>query len=147
MKRVVDISQENDNATDGWLVMLPGETVCLTVDMSSIKRVIKHFDRDMGRFYLCFEQTCMFCMEGIPKRLRYQARVMFDSVWWQWEFGKEVYRLLKQLAIQDHSVKVIVIRQGSGPRTRYWINKAGGASQNHDRDKYIRGRYGHMVRR
>ena len=129
---MVDISQENDNAPDGWMVVLPGETVQLTVDMSSIKRVLTHFDWDRGRFYLCFEQTCMFCMEGIPKRLRYQARVMFDGMWWQWEFGKEAYRLLKKLAIQDHSVKVVVIRQGSGQQTRYWINKVGKIRQNEE---------------
>ena len=104
-----------------WLVIRPGETVDLRVHMSSLERVIKHWDRDVGKFYLCLGQTCDLCMEGIPKRLRYQGLVRFDGLCRRWEFGKEVYRLLKKLAGDDHAVDVVVIRQGSGRRTRYWI--------------------------
>jgi hypothetical protein len=104
-----------------WLVIRPGETVDLRVHLSSLERVIKHFDPKVSLFYLCHGQTCDLCMEGIPKRLRYQVLVRFDGLCRRWEFGKEIYRLLKKLAGDDHAVDVVVIRQGSGRRTRYWI--------------------------
>ena len=107
-----------------WLVIQPGETVDLRVHLSSLKRVIKHFDLKVDSFYLCLGQTCTLCMEGIPKRLRYQVLVRFDGLCRRWEFGKEVYRLLKKLAGDNHAVDVAVIRQGSGRQTRYWIYPA-----------------------
>jgi hypothetical protein len=138
---------KNVDNSKGWLVLLPDESVNLQVDMSSAEKVMKHFDRDVGRFYLHYDQTCVSCMEGIPIRLRYTLRVIFDGLCWQWEVGKSVYSMLRKLAGSDQSINIVVIRQGSGRQTRYWINRASEVSGNIERNNYIRQHLGHRLRR
>jgi hypothetical protein len=138
---------ENVDNSKGWLVLLPDETAHLRVDMSSAKRVVKHFDRGAGRFYLHYEQTCVCCMDGIPKRVRYELRVIFDGMTWSWEVGKSVYRQLRKVAGSDQTINIVVIRQGSGRETRYWINRASQVSGNDERNNYIRSHLGRRLRR
>lgn len=138
---------ENVDNSKGWLVLLPDETAHLQVDMSSARRVVKHFDRDVGRFYLHYEKTCLSCMDGIPKRVRYELPVIFDGMTWYWEVGKSVYSLLRKLAGSDQSINIVAIRQGSGRQTRYWINRASEVSRNIERNNYIRSHLGNRLRR
>lgn len=107
----------------GWLVIPPQETVLLTVDMTTLQQKIMHFSRLQRRLYQCYGQNCDFCMRGTPKRIRYQVRIMFDGNWWWWEFGKQVYRLIKDLSGDDESVRLLITRIDSGRSTRYWIHR------------------------
>jgi len=139
-----------DNSIDvdlGWLVIPPKETVLLTVDMATLQQRIKHFSPQQRRFYLCLGQGCDFCMRGTPKRLHYQVRVTFNGNWWWWEFGKEVYRLIKDLSGDDESVRLLITRIDSGRRTRYWIHRVNKDMQIWELDERILYRYGHMIRR
>lgn len=95
----------------------------LTVDMTTLQQKIKHFSRRERRFYPCFGVTCDFCMSGTPKRRRYQVRVNFDGNWWSWEFGKQVYQLIKKQSGDDESVRLLITRIDSGRRTHYWIHR------------------------
>jgi hypothetical protein len=139
-----------DNSIDvdlGWLIIPPKETMLLTVDMTTLQQKIKHFSRLQRRLYQCNGQTCDFCMRGTPKRIRYQVRVMFDGNWWWWEFGKQVYRLIKDLSGDDASVRLLITRIDSGRRTRYWISRVGDDVEIPALDRRAVARLANMLRR
>jgi hypothetical protein len=115
---------QNDIEVDlGWLIIPPQETVLLTVSMPTLRERVKHFSRQQHRLYACLGQNCDFCMRGTPKRIRYQVRVTFNGQWWWWEFGKQVYKLIKDKSGDDDSVRLLITRIDEGRRTRYWISR------------------------
>jgi hypothetical protein len=131
----------------GWLVIPPQETVLLTVDMTTLRQRIKHFSRNQRRFYQCYGQTCDLCMTGTPKRMRYQVRVTFNGQWWWWEFGKQVYKLIKDKSGDDELVKLMITRIDSGRRTRYWIKRVGEDLQLPETDERAVIQYANDLRR
>lgn len=138
----------NDIEVDlGWLIIPPQETVLLTVDMTTLRERIKHFSRNQRRFYPCLGQGCDFCMRGMPKRMRYQVRVSFNGQGWWWEFGKEVYRLVKRESGDDESVRLLITRIDSGRRTRYWIHRVGDDVEIPELDRRAVSQYANMIRR
>jgi hypothetical protein len=131
----------------GWLVMSPQETVILTVDMTTLQQRVKHFSWKQRRFFLCVGQGCDFCMRGTPKRLRYQVRVAYDGCGWWWEFGKRVYKQVKQQAGEDESVQLLITRIDSGRSTRYWIKRVGEESPLPGRERQVADRCANITTR
>jgi hypothetical protein len=121
----------------GWLVIPPQETAVFMVKTDSLQELVKHYSRRERRLYNCFGVTCDFCMSGIPKRRRYRVDVIFHGKKWTWEFGKQVYRRVKELAGDDAEFMIIVTRIGEGRSTRYWITRASEVIQERERQRYI----------
>ena len=136
-----------DEKPIGWLIIPPQETVLLTLDLSSLQPVIKHYSRKEKRLYKCFGVMCDFCMSGIPKRRRYQVNVIFDGMVWSWEFGKQVHRLIKSVAGDDKEACLVVTRIDSGRNTRYWITRASQVIKDRETEQYIHTYIHKMLRR
>lgn len=130
----------------GWLIIPPQETVLLTLDLSSLQPVVKHFSRKEHRYYHCFGVMCDFCMSGTPKRRRYQVHVIFDGKVWAWEFGKQVFKLIKSLTGDDKEACLLVTRIDSGPNTRYWITRASEVIKDRERERYMHAYIGRRLR-
>jgi hypothetical protein len=129
-----------DNCSEkslGWLVIPPQETAVFTVKTDSLQELVKHYSRRERRLYNCFGVTCDFCMSGIPKRRRYRVDVIFHGNKWTWEFGKQVYRRVKELAGDDAEFLIIVTRIGEGMSTRYWIARASQVIRDAETDRYL----------
>ena len=137
-----------DNS-NGWLVLQERDIIPLSVHIPSLQQITKHFVESKGRSFLCPGDDCPFCRDGIPQRIRYQAQVILNAESLTWEFGDQVYRDLKKLPSVQGWANAVVTRVGIGRRTRYQIRAQSEAKSTDDpeRDKYIQGRYGHMVRR
>jgi len=131
---------------NGWLVLHDRDTVNITIHISSILEVSKHYVEERGRSYFCYGDECVFCREGIPRRSRYIAEIIFHGEDLKWEFSQEVYRAIRRLTSKKSgSVKATVMRFGRGKKTRYRIYVAGRSQFSNSFNKYQSGRYGHMV--
>ena len=131
---------------NGWLVLHDRDTVNITIDISSIQEVSKHYVEERGRSYLCYGDDCAFCREGIPSRTRYIAWIIFHGEDLKWEFSQEVYWAIRRLIMKkSNSVRATVMRYGKGKKTRYRIYVAGRSQRSNSFNKYQSGRYGHMV--
>lgn len=133
----------------GWLTIREGEVVQLSINIPSITTVTKHFVLADNRSYYCQGALCDLCLDGVPKRTRYQAEVISQGQSLRWEFGDDVYRQVHKLSTTEGYAAATITRSGQGQRTRYTIRPQSEANTPHarERDKYIHGRYGHMVQR
>ncbi len=139
-----------DNYRDlslGFLVIPPQETAVFLVKTGSLQELVKHYSRRERRLYSCFGATCDFCMSGIPKRRRYQVNVIFHGNTWTWEFGKQVYRRVEELAGDDVEFMIVVTRIGEGRTTRYWIARASQAILDAESERYLHTYIHKMLRR
>lgn len=131
---------------NGWLVLHDRDTVNITIQISSIREVVKHYVEERGRSYLCYGDNCSFCNDKIPRRSRYVARITFHGETLKWEFSTELYRAIKRLPSKKGVAPAIVIRSGRGKKTRYQVRSADKSQRSAVFNKYTSGRYGHMVR-
>ncbi len=131
---------------NGWLVLHDRDMVNIIIQISSIQEVVKHYVEQRGRSYLCYGDNCAFCRDAIPRRSRYIAQITFHGETLKWEFSQELHRAICRLPVEkDGSSKATVMRSGRGKQTRYQIHAAG-KSQPPLFNKYLSGRYGHLVR-
>jgi len=143
-----------------WLRLKEGETVSATIDFSSIKSIAKHWTGQ--RSELCLGQGCSHCLAGIPKRWRYQARLIVDRDSFNWEFGEQVMAALNNIPHDTNWAHIAITRLGEGRNTTYQISAPSEAKPEVSRspelsegeeqqalpviNKYTRGRYGHCVK-
>lgn len=137
-----------DNPT-GWLTIRDREVAHISINIPSVTTVTKHFVLADNRSYYCQGALCDLCLDGVPKRTRYQAEIITGGQSMRWEFGEDVYRQVHNLSTTEGYAAATITRSGQGQRTRYRIRAQSEANtpQAWERDKYIRGRYGHMVQR
>jgi len=128
-----------------WLKLEEGETVEVTV-MEPVQTVMKHWLEERNRSYLCQGEGCAHCKAGSQPRQRYQVTVIRDGASLRWEFGDEVRTQIASLRFEDGMAKATITRIGSGRKTRYQVFASLGVGSAVD-DKYITGKYGHLVRR
>ena len=127
----------SDNGSSQWLSIAVGDSVKLTVCMSTAKVMYKHWIDARQRSYLCFGDSCQWCQDGFSKRLRYVVEVFADQgERRKWEIGDDIMRQLSALPQQEGFIKITVQRLGDGRKTRYQVSP---------QNKYTAGRYGHMV--
>lgn len=134
-----------------WLKLKEGETVYAIIDFSSIKSVAKHWTGK--RSELCLGQGCPHCLEGIPKRWRYQARLIVDRDSFNWEFGERVMTDLNDIPHETNWAHIAITRLGESRDTRYQISPSEAKPESEEvqqalpvTSKYTRGRYGHYVK-
>ena len=102
-----------------WLKIKEGETIIATIDFTSIKSVTKHWTGQ--RSELCLGEGCPHCLSGVPKRQRYQARLIVDRTPMQWEFGEQVHSSLQAIPHDTNWAYVTITKTGEGSNTRYDI--------------------------
>jgi len=102
-----------------WLKVKEGETIIATIDIESIKSVAKHWTGQ--RSELCLGEGCPHCLAGLPKRWRYQARLIVDRTPMQWEFGEQVRTDLQAIPHDTNWAYITITRTGEGSNTRYDI--------------------------
>lgn len=136
-----------------WLKIKEGETIIATIDFSSIKSITKHWTGQ--RSELCLGGVgggCPHCLARIPKRWRYQARLIISGTVTEWEFGEKVMNQLKDIPHDINFAHVSITRIGDSRNTDYRVSQREPVSTDPDifalaNEKYTRGKYGHFVRR
>ena len=135
-----------------WVKLKEGQTVNAILDFSSVQSVAKHWTGK--RSELCLGEGCPYCLSGIPRRWRYQARLIVEGETFQWEFGEEVMTTLSTIPHDINWARVIVTRLGEGRNTKYQIASQSEAKQESEEgqqplpivNKFTRGKYGHIVK-
>ena len=138
-----------------WLRLKQGETVNACISFSSVKSVAKHWTG--SRSELCMGEGCPHCLKGIPRRWRYQATLIIGSDSVEWEFGEQSMGDVKDVPREHGWAHVSITRLGEGRSTRYRVSPqadrirqtgeaAEGREAAHAASKYLRGKYGHLVR-
>jgi hypothetical protein len=130
---------------NGWLVLHDRDILDIIINIASIQEVAKHYLEERGRSYLCYGDNCSFCHDGIPIRLRYIAQITFHGETLKWEVSAELYKILRRLPSNEGLAKATVSRSGRGKETRYQIRS--GSEKRSLWNKYLSGKYGHMVKR
>ena len=105
-----------------WLKLKEGETAQATLDFTSIKSVAKHWTG--SRSELCLGQGCSHCLQGIPRRWRYQAMLLIDRATTNWEFGEQVMVELNNILHDTNWAHITITRLGVGRDTRYQISQS-----------------------
>jgi hypothetical protein len=123
----------------GWLVLDNGESMDVTLSRPTVTPLMKHWDDNRRRSYLCTGQTCLMCSSGIPQRQRWTCTLFAAGRAIRWEFGADVSIGLQGLPLVE-MLAVTVAKIGTGRMARTTI------SLSNEVDKYITGKYGHMVR-
>jgi len=141
-----------------WLRLKQGETVNACISFGSVKSVAKHWTG--YRSEPCMGEGCAHCLKGVPKRWRYQATLLVGSDSVEWEFGEQSMGELKDLPREHGWAHISITRLGEGRSTRYRVSPQGdGTPQPSEAagpaearqtpsaaSKYLRGKYGHLVR-
>ena len=136
-----------------WLKLKEGETAQATIDFSSIKSVAKHWTG--SRSELCLGAGCPHCLQGTPKRWRYQTPLLIDRVAVSWEFGEQVMVELNNIPHDTNWAHITITRLGAGRDTRYQISPSEAKSSSEETqqtqlspaiNKYTGGKYGHLVK-
>jgi len=138
-----------------WLKIKEGETVNATIDFSSIKSVAKHWTGK--RSELCLGEGCPHCLARIPKRWRYQARLIVDGSTVNWEFGEQVMTDTNDIPHSTNWAHIAITRLGDSRSTRYQILPQSEAKQGREAKPYdpraavlasdfLRGKYGHIYK-
>lgn len=109
--------------SNNWLVLEDRDIVKLSLDID-IQSVEKHFVDFRNRSFLHSGVNCEMCARGLPKRIRYVARCIYDGQSLKWEFGEDVYRKIKLYISDDPFVNLSVTRLGTGAGTDYKIEEA-----------------------
>ena len=102
-----------------WLKIKEGETIIATIDFSSTKSVTKHWTGQ--RSELCLGSGCPHCLAHIPKRWRYQARLIVDGNPQDWEFGEQAMIELKAVPHETNLAHITITRLGDDRSTRYRV--------------------------
>ena len=105
-----------------WLKIKEGETVNAVIDFSSVKAIAKHWTGQ--RSELCLGKGCPHCSSGIPKRWRYQARLIVDGVPHNWEFGEQTMIDLNAVPHTENLAHITITRLGEERSTRYQISSS-----------------------
>ena len=107
----------------GWLIIEERDIVDITISMSTVQEVWKHWDDNRRRSFFCNQRDdCSFCAAGIPRRQRWQCIVFLDGQSLRWEFGADIYTPLYSLPGHDSDFMAVrVVRRGSGRMTKYDI--------------------------
>lgn len=124
----------------GWLVLDNGESQDIIISRPTITPLIKHWDDTRRRSFLCAGPGCTFCAAGIPQRQRWTCTVFCHGMQARWEYGADVAVALQALAQVDQ-IAVTAARIGLGRMAKTTIRLT------NEVDKYIQGKYGHMVQR
>jgi len=135
-----------------WVKLKEGQTVNAILDFSSVQSVAKHWTGK--RSELCLGEGCPYCLSGIPRRWRYQARLIVEGETFQWEFGEEVMTVLSTIPHDINWARVTITRLGEGRKTKYQIASQSEAKQESEEgqqplpivNKFTRGKYGHIVK-
>ena len=139
-----------------WVKLKEGQTVNAILDFSSVRSVVKHWTGK--RSELCLGEGCPYCLSGIPRRWRYQARLIVEGETFQWEFGEEVMTVLSTIPHDINWARVTITRLGEGRNTKYQISpqtiaKAEGEQEGEElqqplpiANNFIRGKYGHIIK-
>ena len=138
-----------------WIGIEVNETIPMIIPVATIKQVFKHFIVERNRSYLCTGDNCGFCKGGAARRSRYQCTAFIEGMTHQWEFGDDVYRSISTItATAAGMIDITVTRMGDSRRTSYQVSVRVAApppripaDSGRDPDKYLNGRYGHMVQR
>ena len=133
-----------------WLKINEGDTVTASIDFSSIRSVVKHWTGQ--RSELCLGEGCPHC-QTIPKRWRYQARLVVDGDPLSWEFGEQAMIELNAIPHDNHLARITITRVGELRGTRYQILPSPAATPSppsydaqeaiHSSD-FLRRQYGHI---
>ena len=105
-----------------WLKIKEGETIIATIDFTSIKSVTKHWTGQ--RSELCLGKGCPHCLSGVPKRWRYQARLIVDGAPANWEFGERVMTQLNDIPHDTNFAHVSITRIGDSRNTDYQVSQS-----------------------
>lgn len=124
----------------GWLVLDNGESLDATLSLPTITPLIKHWDDARRRSYLCTGAACLMCGSGIPQRQRWTCSLFLDGRTVRWEYGADVAAGLQALP-QVAMLAVTIAKIGAGRMAKTTIRLT------NEVDKYITGKYGHMVQR
>ena len=124
----------------GWLILDNGESMDVSLSRNTITPLIKHWDDIRRRSYLCTGPSCLMCSSGIPQRQRWTCTLFAAGRAVRWEYGSDVAAGLQALPLVE-MLAVTVARIGAGRMSRTTI------SLSNEVDKYITGKYGHMVQR
>ena len=135
-----------------WVKLKEGQTINAIIDFSSVQSVAKHWTGK--RSELCLGEGCPYCLSGIPRRWRYQARLIVAGETFQWEFGEEVMTVLSTIPHDINWARVTITRLGEGRKTKYQIASQSEAKQESEEgqqplpivNKFTRGKYGHIVK-
>ena len=135
-----------------WVKLKEGQTINAIIDFSSVQSVAKHWTGK--RSELCLSKGCPYCLAGIPKRWRYQARLIVEGETLQWEFGEEVMTHLSTIPHNINWARITITRLGEGRKTKYQIASQSEAKQESEEgqqplpivNKFTRGKYGHIVK-
>ena len=138
-----------------WLRIKQGDTVNGCISFSSVKSVAKHWTGSCSE--LCVGEGCAHCLKGTPRRWRYQATLLVGSDSVEWEFGEQSMGELKDLPREHGWAHISITRLGEGRSTRYRVSPQGGGIRRSAEaadarqassaaSKYLRGKYGHLVR-
>ena len=135
-----------------WVKLKEGQTVNAILDFSSVQSVAKHWTGK--RSELCLGEGCPYCLSGIPRRWRYQARLIVEGETFFWEFGEEVMTVLSTIPHDINWARVTITRLGEGRKTKYQIASQSEAKQESEEgqqplpivNKFTRGKYGHIVK-
>lgn len=135
-----------------WLKIKEGETISAAIDLASVKTVAKHWTGQ--RSELCLGAGCPHCLASIPKRWRYQAKLIIDREPIDWEFGEQAMIELNNISHNTNLAHVSITRLGQGRDTRYRITTQTPTEEPATEqseaylpivNKYTRGKYGHLV--
>lgn len=135
-----------------WVKLKEGQTVNAILDFSSVQSVAKHWTGK--RSELCLGEGCPYCLARIPKRWRYQARLIIEGETFQWEFGEEAMTVLSTIPHDINWARVTITRLGEGRNTRYQISAQSEAKQEEKEQQqplppessFTERKYGHIVK-
>jgi len=138
-----------------WLTLKQGDTIHALIDPGSLQTCPKHWTG--SRSEVCLGPACPHCAAGQKPKRRYQAKLLIDREPVDWEFGDETMASLSRLLTPDTTwVPIIITRTGVGRNTRIRAtldraaapgNATDHSTTSNPNDKYVKGRYGHMVQR
>ncbi|MFW6150603.1 MAG: hypothetical protein ACOC6A_03620 [Chloroflexota bacterium] len=138
-----------------WLRLSQGDSMKALIDMNSLTTVYKHWTGSQSE--LCLGKACPHCKAGRPRRRCYQARVLVGEEGYDWEMSEQTMMDISRLPQGEDTnwVPVTITRTGVGRNTRVRVVSDGSTEQAkgsatpgpNPNDKYVKGRYGHMVQR
>ena len=135
-----------------WVKLKEGQTINAIIDFSSVQSVAKHWTGK--RSELCLSKGCPYCLSGIPRRWRYQARLIIDGETSQWEFGEEVMTHLSTIPHNINWARITITRLGEGRHSSYQISSQSEAKQEEKEQQqplppetsFVKRKYGHIVK-
>ena len=144
-----------------WLKLKEGQSLQVSIDISSIKSVAKHWTG--SRLEPCLGEGCPCCLRGLPRRWRYQVSLVAEGEEQSWEFGEESMKDIQRIRHNGNLIQVSITRSGKAKSTRYRVLQSSAQLAERRKDeseseteggvrslgvvnKYTAGRYGHLVK-